>query len=66
MPGRLLSYGSVAHLLDVSTRTVRRLVEKGLLEAPARYKGIGWRFQEEAIWRYLICCREAPPDSWQP
>ena len=59
MPGRLLSYASVAHLLDVSDDTIRRLVKRGLLPPPTRYNGIGWRFKEEDIMLYMLQQRQA-------
>ncbi len=54
MTGKLLSYGSVASLLDCSDDTVRRLVRKGLLAQPRRYKGLGQRFSEADVIRYQI------------
>ena len=53
MPRKLLSYASVAQLLDCSDDTVRRLVKSGLLPAPLPYQGLGKRFREEDVLLYL-------------
>lgn len=58
MPGRLLSYATVAHLLDCSDDTVRRLVKKGLLPAPLVYNGVGKRFREDDVLLYLARAQE--------
>ncbi len=58
MPSRRLSYASVAELLDCSTKTVRRLVEKGLLNAPTVYNGLGPRFSEDDVFLYLALAAE--------
>ncbi len=58
MPSRKLSYASVAELLDCSTKTVRRLVEKGLLNAPITYNGLGPRFSEDDVFLYLARAAE--------
>jgi excisionase family DNA binding protein len=60
---RLLSYASVAHLLDVSDDTVRRLVKKGLLPAPRVYNGVGKRFKEEDVLLYMARSTEASQEE---
>jgi excisionase family DNA binding protein len=66
VPSRRLSYQHVAELLDVSVRTVRRLVEQGFLAPPRKYKGAGIRFLEEDVYQYLITQSEpAVPEPRQ-
>jgi len=48
-----MSYASVAQFLDCSTKTVRRLVAKRLLDSPRNYSGIGPRFTEADVLLYL-------------
>lgn len=50
---RLLSVSTVAHMLDCSDDTVRRLVKRGLLRAPKSYNGVGVRFAEEDVLVYI-------------
>jgi hypothetical protein len=50
---RLLSYASVAALLDCSTDTVRRLVKDGLLPEPKWYPHLGLRFRAEDVYGYV-------------
>jgi excisionase family DNA binding protein len=57
MPGRLLSYATVARLLDCSEKTVRRLVEKGLLSPPLAYEGVGARFTRDDVLLYMASRR---------
>jgi excisionase family DNA binding protein len=63
VPSRLLSYSSVAQLLDCSDDTVRRLVKRGLLPEPVPYKGLGKRFSEDDILLYLVRAREDRQDD---
>ncbi len=53
MPSRRLSYNNVANLLDCSPRTIKRLVERGLLAPPINYNGVGLRFREEDVLVYM-------------
>jgi hypothetical protein len=50
---RLLSYASVAAILDCSQDTVRRLVRSGLLAPPEAYPHLGLRFRSEEVYKYL-------------
>lgn len=54
MLGKLLSYASVATLMDCSEDTVRRLVRDGDLPEPKRYKRLGPRFREEDVLRFVF------------
>ena len=51
--GGLLSYRSVAELLDCSEDTIRRLVKKALLPKPQKYEGVGIRFQAMDVYLYI-------------
>lgn len=51
MPDRMLSIAEVAEYLNISAKTVYRLIEKG--ELPALKVGARWRFKPEDLEAYL-------------
>lgn len=57
--GNLLSLQSVADRLDCSTKTVARLVAKGVLPAPITVPGVGKRWLAAKIDAYILAMIEA-------
>jgi excisionase family DNA binding protein len=49
----LLTYEQVADRLSCHVKTVRKLVKLKLLTAAKHYKGVGVRFTEEDVLRYI-------------
>jgi len=64
--GTFLSYADVCKLLSISTATVRRLVQRGLLAPPVRLPGKLIRFRAEDLWRYLAQAEPMPPGPAMP
>ena len=57
--GRLLSVQSVAELLGCSTRSVRRLADRGAMPAPIKIGGlVRWRADDIDCWIAEGCPRD--------